>query len=184
MNHKIFLDLCWCPLHDHWDVTSTYFGGSCQRFAMWKFCLWFFLVTVVDQMVLGPLNFPAKVHCTTIFALRSGMFSRLGRGWLTQYPLLSFHPCMILIASCKINAKQHFLIYSCLLLHSFYACTCYINSVCLDSNRNYRPIPMAILHKVFIQGLKKNKRVFSYKVLYLRLCKSWVTIPNIRPFHE
>ena len=36
------------------------------------------LVTVVDETFLGPASCPAKVHCTAVYALRNGKFSRLG----------------------------------------------------------------------------------------------------------
>ena len=37
-----------------------------------------FLVTAVDQMVLGQESCPTKVHCTAVFALEDGRFSCLG----------------------------------------------------------------------------------------------------------
>ena len=37
-----------------------------------------FLVTVVGLKVLDPVGCPAKIHCTTVFALRIGNFLRLG----------------------------------------------------------------------------------------------------------
>ena len=38
----------------------------------------FCLVTVVDQIVLGPVGWPAKLHFATVFDLQNGKFSRLG----------------------------------------------------------------------------------------------------------
>ena len=56
------------------------------------FCLRpFFLVTVVDQMVLGPVSCPAEVLYAADFALRNGKFSRLQEGDSLSYPL-KFHP--------------------------------------------------------------------------------------------
>ena len=43
-----------------------------------------FLVTVAveneidNQMVLGPVSSTAKLHCTVVFALHNGKFSKLG----------------------------------------------------------------------------------------------------------
>ena len=33
---------------------------------------------ILVPMVLGPVSCPAEIQCTTVFALRSGKFSRLG----------------------------------------------------------------------------------------------------------
>ena len=76
------------------DAASTYFGG-CLRFGLRKFCLRSLIVSVtpVDQLALGPVSAPAKIHCTAVFTLRKGKFSRLG----VTYPHtpLSFVPvCM------------------------------------------------------------------------------------------
>ena len=43
-----------------------------------------------SPMVLGPVSCPADVHCTTIFPLRNGKFSRFGMSH--PYTLLSFVP--------------------------------------------------------------------------------------------
>jgi len=51
------------------DVTSTYLGGGSEERPTKIFFDLVFLVTVVDQMVLGPLTYPAKIHCTAVFAL-------------------------------------------------------------------------------------------------------------------
>ena len=42
-------------------------------------------------MVLGPVSYPAEVHCTTVSALQNGKFSRLG-GEPPPY-LPKFRPC-------------------------------------------------------------------------------------------
>ena len=41
-----------------------------------------FLVTVVYQVVLGPVNGPARMHSTAVFSLRNFKFSRLGVAYL------------------------------------------------------------------------------------------------------
>ena len=72
-------------------VTSIYLGGASKVCPMNFFCDFFvFIVIVVDQMVLGPVSWSAKLHCTAVFALRNGKFSRLGATRPT--PLLSFIP--------------------------------------------------------------------------------------------
>ena len=75
------------------DVTSVYFG-ECQRFCPAKmraiiselvsvFCDLFPLLTVIDQMVLGPVSYPAKIRCTTVFAREIANFP----GWGGDSPL-------------------------------------------------------------------------------------------------
>ena len=44
------------------------------------------MVTVVDLMVLSQVICPAQIHCTAVFALRSGKLPRLGVG-SPPYPL-------------------------------------------------------------------------------------------------
>ena len=60
------------------DATSIYLLGVSEAFPAIIFCDLFSLATLVDQMVLGPVSCPAKIHCTAVFALRNGRFSRLG----------------------------------------------------------------------------------------------------------
>ena len=43
-------------------------------------------------MVLRPVSCPAKIHCTTVFAVRNGKISRMGVGWLISHTPLSFVP--------------------------------------------------------------------------------------------
>ena len=40
-----------------------------------NFC--FCLVTVVDQIVLGPVSWPGKLHFATVFDLQNGKFSQM-----------------------------------------------------------------------------------------------------------
>jgi len=56
-----------------------------------------FLVTVVDQMVLGPLTYPAKIHCTAVFALWNGKFLRLGGVGSSSPPVptVKFRPWLL-----------------------------------------------------------------------------------------
>ena len=50
----------------------------------------------VTFFFLGPVSSPAEVHCTTVFALRSGKFSMLGGGGLSHpHTCLSFVPVHI-----------------------------------------------------------------------------------------
>jgi len=72
------------------DAASIYLLGVSEAFPAIIFCDLFSLATLVDQMVLGPVSCPAKIHCTAVFALRNGKFSRLGATRPT--PLLSFIP--------------------------------------------------------------------------------------------
>ena len=37
-----------------------------------------FLITLDDQWFLGPVSCPAEMHCTIVFGMRNGKFSRLG----------------------------------------------------------------------------------------------------------
>ena len=63
------------------DVNSIYFRGVTEDCpAKILYVILFFLVTVVDQMVLGPVRCTAAVHYTVIFAMRNGKFSELGGG--------------------------------------------------------------------------------------------------------
>ena len=66
------------------------FGGvkglPCKNFSV----TCFFLVSVVNQIVLVTVRCPAKAHCTAAFALQNGKFQ--GLGGLTLIPLLNFFP--------------------------------------------------------------------------------------------
>ena len=42
------------------------FGGV-RGFALRKFSVIFFSAIIADQVVLGPVSCPAKIHCTAIF---------------------------------------------------------------------------------------------------------------------
>ena len=61
-------------------------------------------------MVLGSVNFPAEVRCTTIFALRNGKFSsRLGA--THPHIPLKFLPCSVPLLLCflmKQSINIHF----------------------------------------------------------------------------
>ena len=46
------------------DVALIYFFGECQRLALKKFSVTFFLVTVVDQLVWVSASCPVKIHFT------------------------------------------------------------------------------------------------------------------------
>ena len=50
------------------------------------FCEPFILVTVVDQMTLGPVSCPAKIHCTVDFAQRNSKFLRLAVTHFLSHP--------------------------------------------------------------------------------------------------
>ena len=64
-----------------------------QRVCHSVFCdVLFFSVTVVDQMVLGPVSCPAKIHHAAIFALRNGKLSRMGLAHPTIPPLTFVPP--------------------------------------------------------------------------------------------
>ena len=54
-------------------------------------------------MVLGPVSYPAKIHCTAIFALGNGKFSGLG---LTLPPDL-FHFEVILVDELLVHGKYN-----------------------------------------------------------------------------
>ena len=71
-------------------------GGGCQKFAMRKFCLRpLIFVIIVDSMVLDLVNCLAIIHCTTIFALRNGKFSRLRKMAHPSIPPSLFIPAHI-----------------------------------------------------------------------------------------
>ena len=56
-----------------------FWGGGVIRPCLANiFCKWLFCSYSSSPMVLGPVNFPAEVHNTTVFALRNGKCSRLG----------------------------------------------------------------------------------------------------------
>ena len=49
------------------NANSGFFGWVSEVMPLRKFSVTFFLVTVVDQMVLGTASCPTKVYCTAIF---------------------------------------------------------------------------------------------------------------------
>ena len=67
------------------DIPSIYFW----RMSEVLLCAIFLVVLVVDQMALGPVSCPARIHCTAVFALRNGKFSSLGEGMARLHTSLS-----------------------------------------------------------------------------------------------
>ena len=63
------------------------FLGVSQTYPAKFFYDLFFSVTVVDQMVLGAVGCPARIHCTAVFTLRNGKFSRLVDGSPRDVPM-------------------------------------------------------------------------------------------------
>ena len=55
------------------------FLAGVRGFALQKFSVTFCLVTVVGQIILGPVRYSTKRHCAAIFVLRNGRVSSLGR---------------------------------------------------------------------------------------------------------
>ena len=78
-------DLNFLKLEGNCRDLTLYFGGS-RRFCPVKiFCnLFLFLITVVDQLINGPGYSreccPAKMHCTSVFALRKWQIIKIGGG--------------------------------------------------------------------------------------------------------
>ena len=79
---------------------------------LWPF--YFCFSNISSPMVLSPVSCPAEVHCTTIFALRSGKFLRWGGGMIRS-PILSlsfplkFRSCLRVhmeTASCTIRGDK------------------------------------------------------------------------------
>ena len=48
------------------------------------------LVTVIEQMVLGPVSCPEKVRCSAVFAMRNCQLSRRGGEMTHPHTLLPF----------------------------------------------------------------------------------------------
>ena len=63
---------------------------------------WF--VSSGSPIVLCPVNFPAEVHFTTIFALPNGKISEVGGCGSSSYPV-KFHPCLKFSKDAKMFAK-------------------------------------------------------------------------------
>ena len=49
-------------------------GCPAKTFRMWRFLF----SNSSSLLVLDPVSCPAEIHCTAVFALRNGKFSRLG----------------------------------------------------------------------------------------------------------
>ena len=91
VKHKITLN--------HTERATSIQGCNFNKFlGVSDVARWIFFVCdlcfsyISSPMVLGPVNFPAEVLCTTVFALRKGKFSRL-EGDSPPCPLKS-RPCI------------------------------------------------------------------------------------------
>ena len=83
--------------YSRWDVTSIIFCGVSAVYPSKVLSVKFVLVIVVDQMVLGPVNCPARIHCTAVFAQRNCKLSRLGV--IPTYTPIKFRPCTLGLCS-------------------------------------------------------------------------------------
>ena len=78
-----------------WDGLPWKFLGVSDGLPCKIFICDFFLVAVVNQLVLGPGSCIERIHCTAVFALRNGKFSMWGMFY--PYTPLNFRSCSLLV---------------------------------------------------------------------------------------